>query len=254
MSGPLSVYFADLFQAHHDNLCDEGTDQQIIAEVVMDNARLPTPSVGRQSMGNNSETHDSCHTRSTISTQTSTGSAASTGSNSSTGSCRWDSNPSSSANVKTDQLRRPKRPGRKTSDNNKNRSTRQPQAVVVDDRPIERPQRTNSSDMSKQQRRRDKPQRPNRTMSGERRSRNNSNNNSKVAPASSGDSLDKMLLCKQKVLAESDSDNSLKEIFRASKRVGASAMTKPLPGTRASAPRTVNEILGQSMEELKIAW
>ncbi|CAB9514597.1 expressed unknown protein [Seminavis robusta] len=297
MSYALSLYFAALLE--EKKISDNGQrlkgdgDSSSPIEVIFDNARLPAPvwepnhSFGAMMMSSISEMHDSsCHTRSTISTCTSTLSsgsnnsclsAGSTGSNSSAGSCRWDSNPSSSKEKNTNDgsLKRPKRPGRKTSDNTKHRG----EDTTMKDIRVEPPPRSKKYD---------KPQRPKRTSSNGSASSSSSRTEKRTnhknrrckeldqnaqSPATSS-SLDKMLLHSKKLSvtnnaqssggtreSDSSSENSLKEIFRSAshqRRHGSGdsgpVMAKPLPAARTSPTRTVNEILGQSMEELQISW
>jgi hypothetical protein len=304
MSCALSFYFTTLFQERrNDGEEEDGCWASPPAELIFDNARIPSVCLGyHHSLGvGSSSEKDSCHTRSTISTCNSTLSAAtassnhSTGSNSSAGSCRWDSNPTSNKEKKSKAamlLNRPKRPGRKTSDNCKHRSPKQTATSMVE---IELPQllgtcapfRVNNDNNNKC----DMPQRPSRTLSSGSTSSTASSNASshhtekrgnhrqKHGKESSLDimhqngshespSLDKMLLhskklpggCSSSRDSDSSSDHSLKEIFRSAshQRRSEASMNNTnntsFLGARMSPTRTVNEILGQSMEELQISW
>jgi len=126
------------------------------AELIVDNARLPTPEFERQlkahrlkmmlfltcgSPGFNGEV-SSCHTRSTVST-------ASTHSTESSASCRWDSNPSSSKEKSVvDSLKRPERPGRHNSDNLQQHQAQQQRFGTMSKAMSERNLTNNSSSCS----------------------------------------------------------------------------------------------------------
>lgn len=244
MNLPLHLYFNDLL----------GNREGQRPTLVFDNARIPcAPPIVQSKRA--PDTTD--HTRSTVSasvstlsslsisgpsitSESSTGSVISTGSTGSGGSCRWDSNPSS----KDKNVTRPKRPGRQPSSD----GLKELQLLDRTPRRTLRDTRLRNEVRSKNEK------------------ENDTDDDNEEGEESTGDQpvaehLHEMVAATKKTTS-SDSDstgseNSLKKMFRRTscqRRSSIESGIRPLPGTNDGPVRTVNEILGESIQELKLAW